>query len=147
MNQLRFPNLYDTVEEKYWDYIHQINWYKLTKNQDNISARNDMVQKLLNLELNIEEMYDFYNWVVIKRENILMFIKGYLKGNPEIERDYHLSDDVLWDLAAHVVGLGEAMYYYVMKDPSIIKLIYNDIVENFEYPFHAVTDAMQNGTY
>lgn len=146
MNQLESPNLYRNDDEKYWSYIHKINWYKLTKNQDHISARNNVTKTILNFNLSIEEMYEFYNWVVTKRENLLMFIKGYLKGDKDLEKDYYLSDDVLWDLSAHIVGLGEAMYHYVMFSPSMIRLIYDDVVENFEYPFHAAIEAMQDDT-
>lgn len=146
MNLLESPNLYINDDEKYWSYIHQINWYKIAKNQDHILAQNNMIQTLLNLNLELEEMHDFYNWIVTKRENLLMFIKGYLKGVPTIEKDIYLSDDTLWDLAAHIVGLGEAMYQYTMRDPSIIKLVYNDVLENFEYPFLAAIEAMQDDT-
>ena len=95
MNQLESPNLYVNVDEKYWSYIHQINWYKIAKNQDHFLAQNNMIQTLLNLNLELEEMHDFYNWIVTKRENLLMFIKGYLKGVPTIcaAKSHSISSD------------------------------------------------------
>ena len=47
-----------------------------------------------------------------------------------------VSDDGLWDLTAHIVGLGKEVYYKVVNDPVLIVNYKDDCVENFGYAFH-----------
>lgn len=47
-----------------------------------------------------------------------------------------IGDDSYWHLRAHIVGLGESVYFKVLKHPETIKEYANSFRENFEYCFH-----------
>ena len=55
----------------------------------------------------------------------------------------NLTNDELWDLCAHIVGLGDVMYYYVIDHPDIILMLKDDVRENFEYGFDKAIYELQ----
>ena len=122
--------------------IEDINWNYLCKcyggnNHDLKSDRTyktayDMVGEYCLNNYTKYETILLYNFIVEKRNEIKKVI---MDSYDEIKEKVYLSDDLLWDLAAHIIGLGESMYELVKNDPKVVISIAPNMVENFEYGF------------
>ena len=141
MNKLQYHN---TSEQEYWHLINQLNWYGLTLTNESEDAVELLGSKLSLMFTSVQDIFAFQNFVVNKRIELQSFIEGYCTG----KNDGELFDDAnsLWDLSAHIVGLGKVMFDYVKKQPSLLKLLQNDVVENFEYGFDKAIEIMTENT-
>ena len=113
-------------DDTYWNMIHNIGWgksymYKQMAKELEESYSKDRVEKLA---LFVKAM-KYY----IQNEMYAYLIKNNLSFGY-----YEVSDDGMWDLTAHIVGLGKDMFYKVLADPSLAKTI--EAHENFEYIFN-----------
>ena len=128
------------AEQEYWHLINQLNWYALTMNNDSDVAVDLLGSKLSLMFNSVQDIAAFQNFVINKRIEIQSFIKGYILGGGDT--DLFDDDNSIYDLAAHIVGLGRVMFDYVKKEPSLLKILQKDTVENFEYGFDKAIDIM-----
>lgn len=128
------------AEQEYWHLINQLNWYALTMNNDSDVAVDLLGSKLSLMFNSVQDIAAFQNFVINKRIEIQSFIKGYILGSGDT--DLFDDDNSIYDLAAHIVGLGRVMFDYVKKEPSLLKILQKDTVENFEYGFEKAIDIM-----
>ena len=126
-------------EFNYWDMIQKLGWYNLTQAVVNgelqpYEAISNCSQVLINeFELDECEIADFNNFVVEKRIELSKRLTEWIK-----EKDLSIMDlDDMWDLCAHIVGLGESMYYFVWDNPRIMYTLKRGLIgdENFEFIF------------
>lgn len=118
----------------FWDEINNLGWYWLTKNKN--TNPNDELGVILVERYSLDEIVELHNFVVRQRIQLKAFLEGYYKASSdEFKSKFKLSDDGLWDLCSHVVGLGQVMYDYVMDHPEIVLELQKDYTENFEYGF------------
>lgn len=109
-----------------WSIIDAIGWGTATTDYNSIYVALSKVYQKRKIE-SIGERVDQI------RERLVKRIRDYEDQNG-IENLFNVSDDGLWDVTAHIVGLGKAAYGKAMNDPSVfVKL---DAVENFGYSFH-----------
>lgn len=118
-------NFYLT-ENDYWNVIEDINWFELSKLYDRETAC-DKVGEFCTTYLTLDEIINLENFIVEKRKNLMKKLYNL--------SELKISDDRTWDLASHIVGLGQNVYYLVMKYPKIALELVNESVENFEYGF------------
>lgn len=118
-----------TKELNIWDLIENIDWYNITKNKH--SNPNDMVADYLIQNLTLDEIIKSFNKIVNLRYKMQGFIIGYAKSN----KDFQISDDGIWDLASHIVGLGYKVYNLVFDNPEMLPILNKSKKENFEYGF------------
>lgn len=128
------------AEQEYWYLINQLNWYALTMNNDSDVAVDLLGSKLSLMFNSVQDIAVFQNFVINKRIEMQSFIKGYILGSGDT--DLFDDDKSTYNLAAHIVGLGRVMFDYVKKEPSLLKFLQKDTVENFEYGFDKAIDIM-----
>ena len=126
-------------EFNYWDMIQKLGWYNLTQAVVNGALQpyeviSNCSHVLINeFELDECEIADFNNFVVEKRIELSKRLTEWIK-----EKDLSIMDlDDMWDLCAHIVGLGESMYYFVWDNPRIMYTLKKGLIgdENFEFIF------------
>ena len=117
-----------------WEMIRNLNWDSKSRNHDDFNANDAIAESLID-NYSVDEIASLKNFVVRKRIELQGFIYGYCKGNDDFNRKLKLGDDGIWDLSAHIVGLGEGMYESVYKHPNILLELQKEYVENFEYGF------------
>lgn len=121
----------------YWRIIDRLDWF----NTSILNNPNEqMGDKILAEFHNPHSIADFKNFVVDKRKILESFIYQWLRKLPKEEKEQwgfpYISNDKIWDLASHIVGLGEVMYFKVMLSPQILfSFTPQEVVENFEYGF------------
>ena len=126
----------------FWNMIHDINWYVVSQevingNISNYEAINNCANIIVHeFKLTRTEIGEFKNFVVQNRIKLANRIKEWMG-----EEKYNLlNKDYIWDLCAHIVGLGETMYYFVWDNPHIIYTIKKGLIEdNFEFIFDDAT--------
>lgn len=122
----------DNLNDNYWRIIEEINWFDKSRNSD----RNSQVAEYLKRNFTLDEICRIKNFVVKERCKVQGFIIGFLKNSStETKKKFMLSDDGIWDLSAHIVGLGFNFVQLVFRCPEIIFALQNDKEENFEYGF------------
>ena len=123
----------------YWDMIQKLSWYTLTQEVCNGKIKShEAIENCANIlinefELTRTEIAEFNNFVVEKRRALSKRLCEWIKEN-----DLSIMDlDDMWDLCAHIVGLGENMYYFVWDNPRIMYTIKKGLIgdENFEFIF------------
>ena len=138
---------FDYKTFKFWDVVKEIGWREACdmhhRNED-VNA-NDIAKRKFNKikesftdkteQFNfcsqVEKVYDDYRNVLVDAVHSYSAKKyGDRYVFPSV------SDDGLWDLTAHIVGLGKEVYYKVVNDPVLIVNYKDDCVENFGYAFH-----------
>ena len=121
------------LEEFFWEHIGMIDWYSLTK-EYSFEANDKLKEKLILDYSNSKFIGEFKNFIVEKRKKLQDKIEEYVD---EFGVNIPFSDDTLWDISAHIVGMGKTMYEFAMNNPKIINLMLetNDYMENFEYAF------------
>ena len=118
MNETHSYNLF-------WDVIEKANWGELTSKFEKYDAISKCAQNLADELKDKDKISEFQNETVDKREQLSEVIK---KNSKEI-----LSNDLLWDISAHIVGLGKECYDNVMENPTEWEKYKDSYVENFEY--------------
>lgn len=98
----------------------------------------------------IPDIEENFRKAIKHRKRLQNAIKKHVKKN----YDGHfwdflrLGDDSFWDLTAHIVGLGYATYFKVLKNPELIKEYLSGpfkFQENFEYCFsHQIHSKNKN---
>lgn len=119
------------IEDINWNYLSKT-YGKCVNNIKDCITPYDKVRDYCLDNFTISETILLYNFIVEKREEL----KKVILTNYE-ELDITIGDDTLWDLASHIIGLGETFYDLVKREPKIIKNILPYVVENFEYGFTA----------
>lgn len=109
----------------FWDVIEKANWGELTSKFEKYDAISKCAQKLADELKDKDKISEFQNETVDKREQLSKVIK---ENSKEI-----LSNDLLWDISAHIVGLGKECYDNVMENPTEWEKYKDSYVENFEY--------------
>ena len=110
---------------RFWDVIEKANWGELTSKFEKYDAISKCAQNLVDELKDKDKISEFQNETVDKREQLSEVIK---KNSKEI-----LSNDLLWDISAHIVGLGKKCYDNVMENPTEWEKYKDSYVENFEY--------------
>lgn len=118
MNETHSYNLF-------WDVIEKANWGELTSKFEKYDAISKCAQNLADELKDKDKISEFQNETVDKREQLSKVIK---ENSKEI-----LSNDLLWDISAHIVGLGKKCYDNVMENPTEWEKYKDSYVENFEY--------------
>lgn len=124
--------------QEFWEMVDYVNWKEMITYDDFI----EKCRKKLNKKYNVYEIEKFYQIYKVLRTNLKETIERYSLYNfdnrysfPNNSGVLTVSDDGFWDLTAHIVGLGEKIYYKCMKNPEEI-LKYGDYKENFGYIFY-----------
>ena len=124
-----------------WDKINELGWYWKAKKD---SANDDIAAELLSRYQDVNDIVVLQNFVVEARTYLEGLLTGYFKNSPqEIREEMDLTNDEMWDLCSHIVGLGDVMYYYVVDHPDIVLTLKNDVRENFEYGFDKAIYELQ----
>lgn len=126
-----------------WNEIQNLNWYDLAKSHKTKNA-NASLARILMSKYTTEEIAELLNFVIDKRRKMCDFIYQWLDENNIKGNVFRRSDDGIWDLSSHIVGLGYSMYETVLKHPTILLELQNDYVENFEYGFDEAIYKMAN---
>lgn len=119
----------------FWEIVERINWKSISKNESIGYAlyRN----KNRNLYNNYNEIH--YQIVILSsllRERIYDYFKRKKYGMRfyEIKSGMNLSDDTLWYLCCHIVGLGKEEYLRCINNPKRI-FRHKNFKEGFDYIF------------
>lgn len=132
-------NAYTDFNDKgitdYWKEIESLNWYWISKRDSTLNPNDELAEILMD-SYDVDEIIEMKNFVVKKRDILKYFLLGYFKSSPsDFKNKIKMSDDGLWDFCAHMVGLGEVMYNYVLDHPDSVVELQKDYIENFEYGF------------
>lgn len=139
LNDLNENNAY--APKSMWDKVNELGWYWKAKNE---SANDDLADELLARYNDVNDIVELQNFVVNCRTYIQGLITGYYKASPkDIREKLNMSDDGLWDLCSHIVGLGDVMYYYTIDHLDIVLELQKDVRENFEYGFDKAIYELQ----
>jgi hypothetical protein len=120
-------------DNKFWPIVDKINWG--SRGIDDLED----CQKILKDLLSIEEIKQMDDWYDDKRKKLCRKLEKHAKEKCGNKHGYYpVSDDGYWDLTAHIVGLGEAVYKENLKNPELAKTraTKRDYQENFGYCFH-----------
>lgn len=139
-SQLSKEEIIDTLEyfenneeAKMWDAISKMRW--ATISAEFYTKASDVIEEYLVRNYVAKDIVKLHNFVVDKRKYLMNTLEDFL-DETEID-EYDVSDDTLWDLCSHIVGMGEEMFYFVIDNPSVIDKIIPTVVENFEYGFNS----------
>ena len=139
LNNLNENNVY--APKSMWEKVNELGWYWKSKNE---TANDDLANELLARYNDVNDIAELHNFVVDNRTYLQGVITGYYKASPQEVRDQlNLSDDGLWDLCSHIVGLGDVMYHYVIDHLDIVLELQKDYRENFEYGFDKAIFELQ----
>ena len=138
-------NKINSVSE--WDIINDLNWYKITKENDCENSI-EIVKTLLIDNLSLESIQSIFEFVLNKRILLQNKIKSYIKTlNSEALNSSKYKkfkdDEFIWDFCSHVVGLGENMYNLVIDNIDIITILQRDVCTNFEFGFSEAETVKQ----
>ena len=139
LNENNFSNLFEEneseklIQDFNWLDIESMEWYQLTRTYGN-NANDKLREFLIENDFSAEKIAELKNFIVEKRSLLQEAIKSYVS---EFGAEVYFGDDTLWDVTAHIVGMGKTMYEFALNNPQIINIIIsnNDYVENFEYAF------------
>jgi len=117
-------------EVNYWRILEFADW-KNCKDEELIGRKMQQVFSPYALD----KAEDFYEERLDELERVLDDHSE--KKTGDRNNYYGLGDDGFWDLRAHIIGLGEAFYKKVLKNPEIAKEMADkrDFEENFGYIF------------
>lgn len=127
------------MENKFWNIINIIDWesacnetkypYEITRERFKGFINDNNIDDYFVREI-IETAKAYRKILVTKVREYSFDTCGNRYSFPDV------SDDRLWDLTAHIVGLGEKVYNKIMKHPELIEKYKNSYKENFEYTFN-----------
>lgn len=125
-----------TVDE-YWDMISFMGWGTVSVDYNQLAVS-------LFLHYNIDDIDGLEVFVNDRYKEV----RDFILEHRELSTGY-LSDDTLWDFAAHVVGLGRKFYYNFLSDTSIMVRMMDemDYKENFTYIFTKMPAIVENPKY
>jgi len=118
-----------SIEDEFWAAVERINWPGLC--QDEEIDFNEIREFLLK-EFGEDSCKCFFGLHRRKYRALQELMRAYDKNN-----EAQVSDDGLWDLCAHIVGLGKEEYEAALLNPRIIvdRGRSNKYRENFGYCF------------
>ena len=138
-----FANGFMKLNYNLWQNLEGIKWYEKSKKYG--KDANEKVAEHLKENYLLDDVIVLKNFAVEKRKALQHTLIGYFKASPTcVRKEFTLSDDGLWDLTAHIVGMGEVMYTYVYDHPEIVLLMQKDYQENFEYGFDVAIYDLNN---
>jgi hypothetical protein len=118
-------------ETLFWEFIDFLNWEKISKNPENFD-KNLVFIKLIRKygKMGCDEAFHYHR----KKYRSLIEIVNTYKYLNNIT-DSFSGDDGLWDVTAHVVGLGKEEYWKSVKNPEYLLSRWQngDYVECFSY--------------
>ena len=115
-------------EKMFWKVVDDISWG--TYNTDYMENR-----RILNKEHSLQFIHSMKMFAIQKRKELKIIMDDFaIKETGKSTNYWGVSDDGFWDLTAHIVGLGEKMYYFILENPIYAKSI--KYSENFEYSFN-----------
>lgn len=125
----------ELFENNLWKIIDNINWYEISKLYSSREACDKVGEYCINY-LTLEDTETLLNFIVKKREHLKDTLSSYFRFAPnDVKNKFIVSDDGLWDLSSHIVGLGKNIYYSVISHPEMAIYFLDEKVENFEYGF------------
>lgn len=127
----------DKMKNKFWDIIEELDWKGACKETERpyIITR----ERFENIIAKFDSTFgsEIENTAKAYRQILLVKLREYSFEKYDDRYVFpRVSDDSLWDLTAHIVGLGEKVYNNIMEHPEQIVDYLNEYQENFEYTFN-----------
>jgi hypothetical protein len=138
-----------TNENKFWELVKYINWYDITLyNNGNTGQCEDDVQKMLSsLGVPYDDMVT--HMAVFKELEIRLInrLSGYSLGKyGDFRFPYQDMEEAnslkMYSLISHIIGLGKAMYYTVMRNPKFVLAFTKDPI-NFGMPLYSYLNSQK----
>lgn len=131
-----------TNEDKFWELVSKINWYDITvHNNGNLTeCENCVIAILTDLNVSLDEIVMATSVLNDLETKLFNRIVGYSLGKygdfrfpyKDMKESTNLE---MYSLITHVIGLGKAMFYTVMRNPKFVSA-FTDKAVSFGLPLH-----------